>query len=387
MKKLKFLTAIFAITLLSCNHDDDHITQNPVVSVDDEIIMCTFDFVNSHNVSTSKPNAAILNSTKWLPERTIKIKFLDGDIDMQEQVKKYASEWMTYANLKFEYVPKNEYADIKIGFTVGSPGGAWSILGTGALSTKQDQPSMRFGWNKVGNEESAKRTILHEFGHALGLVHEQNSPVANINWNLPKVYKYYYDNMDWSKEKVDENVIYKYSPEQTNYSVYDPLSIMHYYIDPNLTTDGIRVDQPKALSKTDMISINKWYPFPIVSSIESGTNIHEIPWTNSIKSPSNQYELEFSYGYLSVYDNNNNKTIWQVGDHEYSFKPTCSLELNGNIVIQGRKRGIIPGGFYRTTWTSNTAEFPGAKLHLQNDGNLVLIHNGIIRWSSKNGKL
>lgn len=386
MKKLKFLTAIFAIALLSCNHDDDHITQSPVVSVDDEIIMCTFDFVNSHNVSTSKPSAAILNSTKWLPERTIKIKFLDGDTGMQEQVKKYANEWMTYANLKFEYVQKNEYADIKIGFTVGSPGGAWSILGTGALSIKQDQPSMRFGWNKVGNEESAKRTILHEFGHALGLVHEQNSPVANINWNLPKVYKYYYDNMDWPKEKVDENVIYKYSPQQTNYSVYDPLSIMHYFVDPNLTTDGVRVDQPKILSNTDMISINKWYPFPIKSVIEPKERIDLIHWAKRIKSPNGRYSLEFFFGSLHIIDNQDNTIIWQVGNPFYDNRNSCYLESNGNLIIKGR-RGEIIGSPERTTWSSNTSEFPGAKLHLQDDGNLVLIHNSVIRWSSKSGKL
>lgn len=37
-------------------------------------------------------------------------------------------------------------------------------------------------------------------------------------------------------------------------------------------------------------------------------------------------------------------------------------------------------------WTSNTAEYPGSTLQLQDDGNLALIYNETITWSSKNGK-
>lgn len=389
MKNLKFLAVALLLTLLSCNQDEDHVTSNPVDSTNDKIDMCLFDQVNPPNISTSKLGSAILRSKKWIPGQTIKIKFLDGDIPMQEQVKKYINEWNQYVNLKFEYVSKNETAHIRIGFTVGSPGGSWSYLGTDsqASSSYQDQPSLRLGWNKVTDEQGASRTVLHEFGHALGLVHEQNSPVANINWNLPKVYKYYDDLMGWSKEQVDNNVINKYSTQSTNYSIYDPLSIMHYYVDPKLTTDGIRVDRQNILSITDIISINKWYPFPIRSIVESGERIDEIPWTRRIKSPNGQYSLEFSYGFLDIYDNYNNKTIWSVGDERYSKEPLCIFELDGNIIIKGRRRGASINPTYYTAWTSNTSEFPGAKLHLQDDGNLVLIYNGVVKWSSKSGKL
>lgn len=388
MKKLKFLTAIFAISLLSCNHDDDHITQNPVTSVNDEIIMCTFDFVNSHNNYTSKPGAAIINSPRWDVGQTIKVKFLDGSNLEQEIFKQYVSQWTAYANLNFEYVPKNEDAHIIVAFNLGRPG-AWSELGARMLlpsptwANYQNTPSMRVG--PVSNSESSRRTVLHEFGHALGLVHEQNNPDAKINWNLPKTYKYYYDLMDWSKEEVDRQVIQKRSPQDTDYSTYDPLSIMHYYVPASLTTDGVGVNEQSYLSWTDKKSINKWYPFPIRSNIEPEERIDLIDWAKRIQSPNGKYSLEFFFGLLHIIDNQDNTIIWEVGNPFYDKKNSCYLESNGNLIVKGKQSNIT--GVERTTWSSNTSEFPGAKLHLQNDGNLVLIYNGTIKWSSKSGKL
>ncbi len=51
---------------------------------------------------------------------------------------------------------------------------------------------MNFGWfddSTPDNEFS--RTVIHEFGHALGCVHEHSSPAATIPWNRDAVYAYY----------------------------------------------------------------------------------------------------------------------------------------------------------------------------------------------------
>jgi len=373
MKKVKFLICIFILGLFSCNHEEN--------KTSDEIQMCAFDYVNENSDPTTKSNAAIINWPRWQTGQTIKIKFLDGDAAAQEKVKRFASEWTNYANLTFKYVPPDEYADIRIGFNVGNYG-AWSVLGMRSAYGNVNEQSMRLGPLTSSNEASVRRTVLHEFGHALGLIHENASPAAKINWDLPKVYKYYSDLNGWSKEEVDQYVIK--SPESTNYSEYDPLSIMHYYVDPALTTDGVRVNEMSVLSDIDKKSINEWYPFPARSSINSGERIDLIPWTQSIKSPNGKYQLKFGIGVLHIIDLTDNTIIWQVGKAFGSNDSSCLLETNGNIIIKGRKN-MTTG--QSVLWTSSTSGFPGATLNLQDDGDLQLIYNGLVKWSSKNGKM
>jgi len=382
MKELKVLLTSLVLVFSSCHSDENTINPKSILPEDETALICTFDLRENPNNLTLKPNAAIIAWPRWQTGQTVKIKFLDGDATVQEKVKRIADEWTEYANLKFEYVAVNEYADIRIGFNVGSYG-AWSVLGMKSVYGNTDEQSMRLGPLTAANEASVRRTVLHEFGHALGLIHENASPVATIKWDLPKVYKYYNELNGWSKEEVDEFVIK--SPESTNYTQYDPLSIMHYYVPASLTTDGKGVNEMSELSQTDQISINKWYPFPIRSIIESGERIDAIPWMKSIKSPNGRYSLGFSRGCLYIIDLTNETFIWQVGDSTFSRFSSCYLELNGNITIQGQRS--LTGGIKHTTWSSDTSEFPGASLHLQDDGDLQLIYNGAVKWSSKNGKM
>ncbi|MBF4494387.1 hypothetical protein IRZ83_18795 [Flavobacterium sp. JLP] len=382
MKKLKLAIVSFIFVISSCDQNNKDFPY----SDENKITVCTYEFHQQNN-ATEKPDAAIITWPRWNPGQIVKIKFLNGNAALEDKVKEFASEWTIYANIKFEYVPVNEYADIRISFRWKNDGSSWSVLGmnsTNATTNYQNEPSMNFGWTTLGNDTATKREVLHEFGHALGLIHEHQSPAANIPWNLPKVYKYYSDLMGWSKEEVDENVLY--SSEQTNYTEYDSLSIMNYYIDPSLRTDGVRNPINDDLSITDMTFINHWYPFPIRSSIESGERIDFIPWTNAIRSANGKYMLKFESGLLHIFDLANNTIIWEAGDRRYNYSTSCYLEPNGNLVIKGTTGGV-GGSPERITWSSNTAEFSGAILQLQDDGNLELIYKGVVKWSSKMGKI
>jgi len=101
--------------------------------------------------------------------------------------------------------------------------------------------------------------VLHEFGHALGLVHEHQNPAATIHWNMDAVYDYYQRTQHWSRAETYANVIQKYSGSETNHTVYDPQSIMEYSIPSELTTDGFSVGWNTGLSDLDETFIAQLY--------------------------------------------------------------------------------------------------------------------------------
>ncbi len=379
MKKINLLLFSLIILLMSCESNEQK-SQKKNLEKDENNTICTFDLLQMSNNTKSKPNAAITN-WKWKTGQTIKIKFLDGNIEQQEKVKKFANEWTIYANLKFEYVDINEYADIKIGFNLFGPnnqGGAWSRLGAEAAYTGQNTQTMRLGPLTATNEDTNKRTVLHEFGHALGLFHETTNPAANINWDFPKTYQYY--SLQFTKDEVDRFIINK--ENTTDFSEYDPLSIMHYYIPASITTNGVAVYEQSTLSQIDKKSIAGWYPYPTQSIIKKGERIDKIPFTRFVGSQNGLYALNFKDGILRIIEVDNQKIIWEAGTF-FGLGSSAALE-DGNLYI----RKDTKTGLKSTIWRSSNFLYNGpCNLELQNDGNLILFHDGIQKWSSKAGQI
>ncbi len=218
-----------------------------------------------------QPLAAITNKM-WEPGETIKIGFdlTGGSLNLMEKVKWYAKAWEQYANIKFEFLTNITNAVIKIGF---KPGGSYSLIGREALTVPANSITMNFGWLATTTDESlARRVILHEFGHALGFIHEHMSPGAGIPWDKEKVYAFYNQPPDnWSRADVDKNIFAKYATSITNYSTYDRLSIMHYVIPAELTTDGSSVPFNTDFSAVDKQYAKLIYPFPQLPPNANGT--------------------------------------------------------------------------------------------------------------------
>jgi hypothetical protein len=119
---------------------------------------------------------------------------------------------------------------------------------------------MNFGWLTPATQESEyERVVLHEFGHALGLLHEHQNPAGSIPWNVEAVYSYYRETQGWDQQKTYNNVIRKYNEEETNHTRYDSRSIMEYPIPEELTLNGFHVGWNRNLSETDKLFIRSQY--------------------------------------------------------------------------------------------------------------------------------
>lgn len=201
---------------------------------------------------------AVMKSTFWTNGQTIRVRFLEGEKFIQAKVIRYAKEWEQFANITFDFVASGD-AEIRISFT---PGGSWSYLGTEALNYAQDVATMNFGWFDAGTDElEFSRTITHEFGHALGCVHEHQSPAAAIDWDKQAVYAYYMQPPNnWTKEQIDHNLFDKIDQAEITNSTYDPLSIMLYPIPKEFLKSGDPVGMNTFLSRQDALFIESVYP-------------------------------------------------------------------------------------------------------------------------------
>ncbi|TCC99969.1 matrixin family metalloprotease [Pedobacter psychroterrae] len=196
-------------------------------------------------------------SSKWTNGITLRVRFFGGSSYVQQKIRQYARMWENYANIKFSFVDYGE-ADIRIGF---NRGGYWSYAGSQARRINMNEQTMNYeGFNEHTPEIELKRTVLHEFGHALGLLHEHKSPLSRIQWNKQRVYAYYLQTQGWSSDQVDNQVLNRYSVTMSN-NEYDPYSIMHYPIDGSLTMDGYSVGWNSDLSEGDKRLISEMYPF------------------------------------------------------------------------------------------------------------------------------
>lgn len=227
-------------------------------------------------VATQQQPLASVTPLMWAPGATLRVKLMGGTARVRSKVREYAQEWTQHANIRFEWVDSGP-AEIKVSF---NPGGSWSVLGKQALGRAFDDPTMNFGWfdDNTGDGE-LRRTTLHEFGHALGLIHEHQSPAAGIPWDREQVYAVCASqDPPWDRAQCDHNFFDNYSAATTNYSRHDPLSIMQYTVEPALTLDRVGIPGGASLSATDRDYIARWYPFPAadIGMLRTGDDCDEI---------------------------------------------------------------------------------------------------------------
>lgn len=203
--------------------------------------------------------AAVLRGAKWELGAKITVSFLGGSKKLQKRVMDVANEWTKIANINFEL--RNEGpTDIRIAFEPGK--GSWSYLGTQCRSIDKSRPTMNYGWlTDASKDDEVRRVVLHEFGHAIGLIHEHQNPQGGIKWNKPAVKKDLSGPPNnWDDAKIQNNMFKFYPKTDVIASDVDPKSIMMYPIPKAWTLDGTSAGLNSVLSPTDKSLIRNVYP-------------------------------------------------------------------------------------------------------------------------------
>lgn len=212
----------------------------------------------------------------WPLGKTLRLCFLDGDVQRKKLLIDTMKQWMQFANLTFDFGPEPNYAEctrawdahIRITF---QDKGSWSFVGTDALAkTDRAKPTFAVAVNSDKPFDQINRayfvfTVLHESGHALGLEHEHQSPSAKCDDEFDWAYmKTYLGARGWDEKKVEFNMRSMVASPRLTVTPYDRQSVMHYSLPPLFFKEGRQsrcfVPLNVTLSDGDKTLITRAYP-------------------------------------------------------------------------------------------------------------------------------
>lgn len=239
------------------------------------------------DLSTADLSAAFQLNALWDPSvfPNLNITFMDGTEHEMEWVKRTITRDLQplMSRIKFVWNVPIRQSHIRISFKLKNQ--AWSMIGKEALTIPINQPTMNLGWidDDINyNTQKFKGTgqvVLHEFGHAIGMIHEHQNPKNNpIVWNKPVVYEELARTNGWDKQQIDHNMFATYGDQErcnetndrqycsnpiTNGSVYDVTSVMHYFYPQKWLIKGpTYIPENYEFSPLDKEWINKYYGSP-----------------------------------------------------------------------------------------------------------------------------
>lgn len=163
-----------------------------------------------------------------------------------------ANRWGRVAHV--EFVPV-KIGNIRVRLTNSNV--SVSAIGKGALKISRLNPTMELGLLRPLDPNEDEWIVFHEFGHALGLVHEhQNSSIERpqVCWRIDKVTEAI------GNGDVAQAFVAQFSGPAYTKRRYDPLSVMCYRAPSEWTCDGRGLPMNYKFSKIDEETMADLYP-------------------------------------------------------------------------------------------------------------------------------
>ncbi|RYY54484.1 MAG: hypothetical protein EOO09_14160 [Chitinophagaceae bacterium] len=367
-------------------------------------IPCSTDLTGARfqEIDTTPGRGVADNYKTWDNGKVLRVKFMPGGSpSIRAKVIAYAKTWEAYGNIKFQFVADTaKLTDLRV--QLGRGRGHNSSVGKDANLQSQSNATINFdtlyfadvtyylakarakgvqppySYDHVDaemavdpfhwNEKEVKRVVTHEFGHSLGLLHEQSYPKA-VNWKkTDSVYAYYEQTQGWDRAKVDFNVFEANDQFSTNGTGYDPKSIMHYSIESWQTTDGYSLKDNYDLSDGDKMVIAALYPR------NAKVSPYEVPKVDIAPGAKFRFAVDtvrkglVVYPILDIKTNSKLGTVYFVvklvdGD-DYYFKTENQFYNWGGIAASYVRMNLLPNSKRSYNRTTKNLEifFPFAQM-------------------------